>query len=68
MDAVKKVKVGFYGSVGVVIFSVLVMILAPIFIENYLWQIMLLPAAVHFPMAVGGYRALKRYDQLNTGG
>ena len=62
------VKVSFYGSVGIVIFSVLVMILAPIFIENYLWPIMLLPASVHFLLAVNGYKTLKRYGQLNTGG
>ena len=62
------VKVSFYGSVGIVVFSVLAVVLNPtFFFENYLWPVMLLPAAVHFLLAVKWYRILKRYDQLNTG-
>ena len=39
----KDVKFKMWAHIGVCIFCILMMAIAPFFIENYFWQIMLLP-------------------------
>ena len=48
-QAIKKTKINYYVSLFVMTFSLSVIILAPAFIDGYLWQVMLLPLFLQMP-------------------
>lgn len=55
MNLKKKVRVQAWASLGVCIFSVLVIIGGAFFIEGYTWQFMLLPILLNAPLAAKGF-------------
>jgi len=62
---VKKVRFQYRMSIAVVVVSVLVMVFAPLFVEDFLWPAMLIPFCLHLPLAINGFRALRRNKSLN---
>lgn len=53
----------YYVSVGVIAFSLAVIAIAPIFVENYFWQFMLLPIAVQVPTVYNILTLSKEYHE-----
>ncbi len=52
----KRTRLRFYAAIGNIVFCLLAIIIAPLFVENFLWQVMLLPIVVETPVAVMNYR------------
>jgi hypothetical protein len=61
---IKKSKINYYVSGFIILFSFLVIGVAPIFIEDYLWQIMLLPIFIQFPTFLMSRKFLKSHQKL----
>ena len=48
-ELIKRSKIDYYFSMGVIAFSVITIGVAPVFVENYFWQVMLIPIIATLP-------------------
>lgn len=61
---IKEIKKQYYGSLVVIIFSVFVIILAPMYFNNYAWQVMLIPLLLQIPAFLSSRSLLKKINGL----
>ena len=59
----KKLKLMYYVAIGAIVFSLAVIAIVPVFIENYLWQFMLLPIAFQVPTVYNVLTLNKEYRE-----